>query len=51
MEALEQVVLAHNKLSKLLHTSSKIESQKGLDPGLAKPYSWLNLGFENTDLG
>ena len=36
MEALEQVVLAHNKLSKLLHTL-KIESKKGLDPGLAKP--------------
>ena len=28
----------------------KPESQSFLDPGLAKPWSQLNLGFRNTDL-
>ena len=27
------------------------ESQNFLDPGSAEPYSWLDLGFENTHLG
>ena len=29
----------------------KPESQNFLDQGLAKPYSHLNLGFKNRDLG
>ena len=29
----------------------KPESENFLDPGLAKPYSYLDLGFKNTDLG
>ena len=31
--------------------SLKPESQNFLDLGLAKPWSQVNLGFKNTDLG
>ena len=29
----------------------KPKPQNFLDPGLAKPQSWLNIGLKNTDLG